>query len=41
MLARFMKFETFAEPLKVVTYSNKTDKGVLHNIVLKIINGRL
>jgi hypothetical protein len=41
MLARFTKFETFAEPLKVVTYSNKTEKVVLHNVVLKIINSRL
>lgn len=41
MLARFTKFETFGEPMKVVTYSNKTKKGVLHNVVLKIINGRL
>lgn len=36
MQARFAKFGTFSEPLKVITYSNKAEKGVLHNVVLKI-----
>jgi hypothetical protein len=41
MLARFAKFGTFAEPLNVITYSNKAEKGVLHNVVFKFINGSL
>lgn len=41
MLAKFSKFGTFAEPLKLITYSTKAEKSVLHNVVLRIINGSL